>query len=177
MVFFVELATVTALGEDYDDIDAAAQENFCQQSISLQCGVAGIFLISLLKPHKSWRTLWTVVCMKYHCFHIQSQEVKNGGIFFSDNTNWCCKRPSWFYWLHALSYPCAFTIVMMNNTYIILPNQTIKIILLLIYEKMWTKVRADAFWDPLIVSAARDKDGLWVYLKGHSMDKIRQSFS
>ena len=50
MAFFVELATVTALGEDYDDIDAAAQETFCQQSIALQCGVVGIFLISLLKP-------------------------------------------------------------------------------------------------------------------------------
>ena len=50
LAFFIELSIVTALEKDYSDIHEEAQENFCQQSLSLQCGVVGIFLISLLKP-------------------------------------------------------------------------------------------------------------------------------
>ena len=50
VAFFIELSIVTALSKDYSNIHEEAQDNFCQQKLSLQCGVVGIFLISLLKP-------------------------------------------------------------------------------------------------------------------------------
>ena len=92
MAFFLELATVTALGEDYDDIDAAAQENFCQQSISLQCGVVGIFLISLLKPFydiltevvvgiSSFRCVYDTIALQQIFIHVAGPEYAKGRKF------------------------------------------------------------------------------------------------
>lgn len=46
---FVELSTVNAL-RDYEDFAEIVENNFCQQDWELQCGVIGVFLISLLKP-------------------------------------------------------------------------------------------------------------------------------
>ncbi len=94
MAFFVELATVTALGEDYEDIDSAAQENFCQQSVSLQCGVVGIFLISLLKPFydiltevvvgiSSYRCVYDTIALQQIFVHVAGPEYARGRKFIN----------------------------------------------------------------------------------------------
>ena len=46
---FVELSTVNAL-RGYEDFNELVESNFCEQDWQLQCGVIGVFLISLLKP-------------------------------------------------------------------------------------------------------------------------------
>ena len=46
---FVELSTVNAL-RDYENFAEIVETNFCHQEWQLQCGVIGVFLISLLKP-------------------------------------------------------------------------------------------------------------------------------
>ncbi len=46
---FVEISIVNAL-RSYEDFDMLDKEMFCNQDWNLQCGVIGVFLISLLRP-------------------------------------------------------------------------------------------------------------------------------
>ena len=46
---FVELSTVNAL-RSYENFGEVVTDNFCNNDWELQCGVIGVFLISLLKP-------------------------------------------------------------------------------------------------------------------------------
>ena len=98
MAFFVELATVTALSEDYEDIDQAAQENFCQQDVALQCGVVGIFLISLLKPFydiltevvvglSSFRCVYDTIALQQIFIHVAGPQYGRGRKFIDTTDN------------------------------------------------------------------------------------------